>query len=61
MVGPTIRVEYFVIMRDPPKGGYKSEKENQIRGWNKNWGNDTRERVRTQLGDPWDLSRTSDG
>ena len=43
-------MEYFVIMRDPPKGGYKSRKENQIRGWNKNWGKDTQEKVRTQLG-----------
>ena len=40
--GRTItHVEYFVIIRDPPKGGYKSGKENQIRGWNKNWGKDT--------------------
>ena len=36
MVGPTTSVEYFVIMWDPPKGGYKRGKENQSGGWNKN-------------------------
>ena len=32
------RVEYSVIIRAPPKGGYKRGKVNQRRGWNKNWG-----------------------
>lgn len=37
------RVEYSVIIKAPPKGGYKRGKENQMKGWNKILEGDTRE------------------
>ena len=36
-------VEYSIIIKAPPKGGYKRGKENQMKGWNKNLERDTRE------------------
>ena len=46
------RVEYSVIIRAPPMGRYKRRNKNQMKGWNKNFGERyTRDKVGTKS---WD-------